>query len=346
MVTDFSRKEKIVGAFVIFVTVLLLATVILLGRGKGWFKAYRSFFTVFDQSYNLKASAAVKLYNTEVGYVKRVHLEKNQVKVTLMVLEEYAGRIRGDSVATVESPTLIGSEFVSITAGSKTSYVVPEGGMIRSAKKKSVSDILAEFQVEKTVKMLINAIQKISDTAETLSSPEGPLMMTLNNANRTTGHLRRIMADIEAGKGSVGGLLKSDRLLSDIHGQLDRVARILDPIASATARAPGVMDQVQHGLAGVDRIENEISANLRQVEAILEDLQQGMESLNAILDNARSGSADIPAITRSARGGIEEIRGTVENVDKIVESAKKNPLIRGNLPAEPGTGPMDSGLRP
>lgn len=346
MVTDFSRKEKIVGVFVICVAVLLMATIILLGRGKGWFKAYRSFYTVFDESYNLQKNAAVKLYNTEIGYVKRIHLEEDQVKVTLMVLEEYAGRIRGDSVATVESPTLIGSEFVSITAGSKTTYQVPEGGMIRSIKKKSVSDILAEFQVEKTVKMLINAIQKISDTAETLSSPEGPLMMALDNANRTTDHLRRIMADIEAGKGSVGGLLKSNRLLTDIHDQLDRVARILDPIAAATARAPDVMDQVQHGLAGVDRIENEISVNLQQVETILQDLKRGMESLNAILDNARSGSTDIPAITRSTRRGIDEVRDTVDNVDQVVRAVRQNPLVRPNLPAEPEAGPMDAGLRP
>ena len=346
MVTDFSRKEKVVGVFVICVAVLLMATIILLGRGKGWFKTYKTFYTVLDESYNLKKNAEVKLYNTEIGYVDRIHLEGDQVKIFLKVLEEYAGRIRGDSIVTVESPTLIGSEFVSITAGSKDAYQIPEGGMIRSIKKKSVSDILAEFQVEKTAKMLINAIQKISDTAEAISRPDGPLMTTLGNANQATDHLRRIVADIEAGKGSVGGLIKSDRLLADIHAQLDRVARILDPIAKATARAPNAMDQVQQGLAGVERIETEVSANLGQVEAILKDLQQGVAHLNAILANARAGSADIPAITRSARGGIEDIRDTVENVDKVLESVKKNPLIRGGLPAEPETGPVDAGLRP
>lgn len=346
METDFNRKEKIVGLFVICVLVLLASTIILLGRGKGWFKTYRRFYTTFSESYNLEKNAAVKLYNTEIGRVKSIHLEGNQVKVSLAVLEEYAGRIRGDSVASVESPTLIGSEFVSIKPGSPDSYQIPENGMIRSARKKSMSDILAEFQVEKTAKMLIDAIQKFSDTAGKLSSPQGPLMLALDNVNRTTDHLRRIMTDIDAGKGTVGGLLKSDRLLSDIYRQIDRVDTILAPIAAASAQTPAAMDQVHAGLRGVTRIEDEISAMLKPVQTILADLQTAVETLNTILDNAREGSVDLPAITRSTRRGVTEVLETVGNVDKVVRSVQQNPLIRGNLPAETKTGPMDSGLRP
>ena len=353
MQTDFNRMEKIVGLFVVTVLVLLASTVILLGRGKGWFKTYTIFYTVLDESYNLEKNAAVKLYNTEIGRVKSVHLEGDQVKVSLEILEEYAPRIRGDSVATVESPTLIGSEFVSIKPGSKDSYQIPAGGVIRSAKKKSMSDILAEFQVEKTAKMLVEAIQKISDTAGKLSSPQGPLMQALDNINGTTDHLRRIMADIDAGKGSIGGMLKSDRLLAEIHRQLDRVDEILSPVARATRQTPAAMDQVQQGLAGVGRIENEISAGLEKVLAILNDLHKAVETLNAVMesadkvmDNAKEASTDIPVITRSARNGLFEVRETVDDVDKVVESVKKNPLIRGNLPSEPEAEPMDSGLRP
>jgi len=40
MELDFSKQEKIVGTFIICMTILLLATVIVIGRGKNWFKHY------------------------------------------------------------------------------------------------------------------------------------------------------------------------------------------------------------------------------------------------------------------------------------------------------------------
>jgi phospholipid/cholesterol/gamma-HCH transport system substrate-binding protein len=352
MDTDFSRKEKIVGVFVITVGILLVTTVVLIGRGKNWFRDYITFYTVFDESYNLQKNAAVKLYNTEIGQVKGIHLEGDRVKVKLVILAEYATRIRGDAIVTVESPTLIGSEYLAVKPGSKDSYEIPEGGMIRSEKKKSVSDILAEFQVEKTVKMLVEAIQKISEMASRLSDPRGALMTALDNVNRTTAHINGITAHIEGGKGSLGGLVKSDRLLADIHKNLDRVAEILQPIAEATAKAPGAMDQVQDNLAGITRIEDDISASIGKVSPILVQVEQamaevnkGLSTLNAILDNAREGSRDIPDITRSTGRGITEVRDAIRNADQVVRAVKKNPLVRGNIDPEPEVEAMDAGLR-
>ncbi|MCP3954339.1 MAG: hypothetical protein GY697_19300, partial [Desulfobacterales bacterium] len=59
-----------------------------------------------------------------------------------------------------------------------------------------------------------------------------------------------------------------------------------------------------------------------------------------------AGSHDIPAIIQSARQGIDEIRNSVDDADRIIQSIQKNPLIRGNLPPEPEVRPTDSGLRP
>ena len=48
-------------------------------------------------------------------------------------------------MATVESPTLIGSEYISITPGSKTAPLVPPGGYIASMPRKSISNYMDEF---------------------------------------------------------------------------------------------------------------------------------------------------------------------------------------------------------
>ena len=63
MELDFSKKEKIVGTFIITVAVLLLVTVVIIGRGKDWFKKYITYYTVFDEGYNLQADTSVKLFS-------------------------------------------------------------------------------------------------------------------------------------------------------------------------------------------------------------------------------------------------------------------------------------------
>ncbi len=47
MELKFDKKEKAVGLFIICIAMLLLTTVIVIGRGKGWFKTYITYYTIF-----------------------------------------------------------------------------------------------------------------------------------------------------------------------------------------------------------------------------------------------------------------------------------------------------------
>ena len=61
MEMEFSRIERLVGMFVIGVTILLLSTLVIIGRGRDWFETYIPYYTTFNESYNLQENAAVKL---------------------------------------------------------------------------------------------------------------------------------------------------------------------------------------------------------------------------------------------------------------------------------------------
>ena len=121
METRYTSAEKSVGLFVIGITLLLLTTVVILGRGKDWFADEVTFYTSFKESYNLQVNAAVKLFKADIGKVKRISLGEDNVNVQLAILAKYASRIRQDSVAVVDSPTLIGSEYISIVPGAPNS---------------------------------------------------------------------------------------------------------------------------------------------------------------------------------------------------------------------------------
>ena len=113
----YSRREKIVGLFVISIIVLLFSTVVLIGRGKNWFKSYVTYYTVFEESYNLQENADVKFQKASIGKVSRIDLTEDKVRVTLKILEDYQSRITRDTAVTVKSPTFIGDEYVAVIPG-------------------------------------------------------------------------------------------------------------------------------------------------------------------------------------------------------------------------------------
>lgn len=336
---EFTRRERIVGTFMISVGALLLLTIFVIGKGKGWFEKYIPYYTVFEESYNLQKGASVKLYNTEIGKVKKITLTGDQVRVKLAILEEYTSRLRTDTIATVESPTFIGSEFVSIRTGNRTDapLILPEGE-IPSQEKKSLGDIMAEFKVEETAKMVVVAVQDLAEMARELRDPQGPVFRALENLNR-------ILADLEAGEGTVGSLLKSRELMDRVDTRLDDVGRVLAHVEGAASRTPESVDLINRNLAQFEAVGRDVQVGVQDLNATLAALRAEMDTLSRILKKIEDGSDDVPEITRTTRTGIREIRDGVQEIDRVVKSVQKNPLIRGNLPETPEPEAMDADAR-
>ncbi len=301
MVLSFSTMEKVVGTFVILVIVLLLSMVVLVGRGKDWFRENVTYTTTFGQSYDLDLNSPVKLFNADIGKVKKIHLEGDQVKVTLAIYEEFAERIRKDSEATVEGISYIGKKYISIKPGSESMPLIEENGEIPSVENKSISDLLKEFEIEKTAKMVIRAVQDLSEITARMKQPEGPLFMAMDSVNRSLDEVEK------------------------------RVGKIMANVEKATGKAPKAVDQVQ--------------ADLEKVHEIGDALLVRIAELRKIIDNIEKGSRDIPPVTGSVKNGVNEIRAAVENVDQVVQSLKKNVLIRSHIPPEPQPEAVDAGLR-
>ncbi len=346
MEMEFSKIEKMAGAFIISTALLLIASLVVIGRGKDWFETYIIYYTTFNESYNLQENAAVKLFKADIGKIKKITLTKDGVRVKLAILEQYAPRIRKDSIAVVESPTFIGSEYISILPGSVNTPAIAENGEIASREKRSVAEILSEFEVEKTAKMAVKAIQDISEVARILSAKESPLWRSLNRFEKISGHVEQITSDLETGKGPMGALLQSESLLQSIVAGTQRMENILGNIDRAAAKAPNTLDLVQDNLDTYRHAGQLVTERIEQTRLILADIQKAVASLQVTLENIKTGSSHIPKISTTFRDGIQEIRDGVEQIDRVVDSMQKNVFIRSNLPAEPVAGETRADSRP
>ena len=310
---------------------LLLIVVVMIGRAKDWFRPYVTYYTLFDEAYNLGKDARVKLFTVDVGKIRNVSLEGDKVKVELAILKDYAARIRKDTVATVESPTVIGSEYVSIKPGTLQAPPVLPGGLIPSEPKKSITDLMDEFEVEKTAKMVIKSIQAITAIVEQLRDPDGPLFRALNSTAQSLAHIETVTRDIRDGQGSLGKLVTSEEALEKVYVQLDRVDNILRKLELTTNAAHNVSQQVQ-------------SASEKAPE-IMDELKETLTTMKQILTNIEKASRDVPTVTESTKRGIEEMREGVQEMDRVVKSLQQNFFIRRHLDTEPKNQSVDTGLR-
>jgi phospholipid/cholesterol/gamma-HCH transport system substrate-binding protein len=272
MELDFNKKEKTAGIFIIGIAILLLATVVIIGRGKDWFKTYITYYTAFEESYNLMVDTPVKLFNADIGKVKNITLVGDKVKVKLKILKDYQSRIRTDSVATVESPTLIGSEYISIIPGSEDAPLIPQEGDIPSRAKRSITDLLNEFQVEKTMKMVVDAVQEISRIVLLLRDPGGPLFAALDNANKTLVNIEKITRNISSGKGTLGNIVQSRDLLDHIHQNLDKVEDAVDTLKT-------ILSNIEKGSHDIPKVTQSATKGIHEIRSAVEDIDEVVQSL-------------------------------------------------------------------
>ncbi len=346
MELNYSRREKTVGLFIVGILLLLLATVVMIGRGKDWFETYVPYTTTFDESYGIEPDTPVKLFKTDVGKVKSVTLVGDHVEVRLVVKEEYASRITSGTRVTVESPTLIGSEYVSIKPGSVSAPPIPPGGIIPSKARRSLTDVLSEFQVEETARRLAKIIENVAGVTDRLIETDGPLFATLSHVEAATGSLERITADLESGRGTAGRLLRSAELLEMIEARVKKIDEVLEPMADAAGMAPPAMARLQENLDGLQRIESRVEPAVDQVRDILGRVDTVLSSLQKILLQVEAASREAPEAARTARETLERVAENMDEIEQIIQAVRQNFLIRPHLPPETTPEAIDSGIRP
>ena len=305
MQVSFSTMEKVVGVFMLLIFFMFVGSAILVGQGQKWFRRHVEYYSVYKEGYNLAPGAKVRLLRTDIGQVTRIELtERNRVRVTFRVLEDYASRIRTDSKAAIESPTIIGDEYVNILLGSKDAPLIPPGGEIPSKEQKKLSDYLEELDLEHKLLLVEEILEHVEAITDDLEDPEGGLFGTLDQ-------VKRIAGGVAEGEGSLGRIIRKDELYDQIMAELKAV----DGILAAVRKAAG------HTAGATGAVESRVPEILDRIQDILGQLQKTSLELEKAMK-------DVPEISQQARQGMRD-------VNEILESVKKNFLIRGNLPAQP-----------
>ena len=305
MEEGFTRKEQLVGGFLLVLIIFTMVTLLVIAQGKGWFQTQNTYRIKFRQGYNLHQGSLVKMFNAEIGKVALLGIiqpmGQPQVEVTIKVNEEYANLIRQDSVAEVVSPTLIGSEYVEISPGSSGYPKIEPHDNIPSRERKSVTEHLAELASEENIQKVKHMLINLAKFSEDLKNDEKVFLAALN-------HLDEVLKNLTEAKGSLGMLVMQKDFIVRFNQRLDHMERTW---AEFLVAAKTVM---------VD-----LKPTTQNLGVFTKSINQEIEPLKAIVANIKAGSEELPDLMEAATGTAKSARQTMDAI-------KANPIIRMTAP--------------
>lgn len=243
-----TRNEVTVGAFVIIGTVLL-SLLIFFVSGVYLFRQGQYVNVLYDYVSILDKGAPVRMAGVRIGEVNKITLfrdEKTQrTRVRARLFLENSTDIRQNYKFEIRGTHILSEPHIEITpvegdAPLIQNDMVLEGAMLEPLENlieraqnitKNLDGIVATLhdtisgeENSKDLKNLITNLSKLSASLEEAAT-KGNLPKTMENINVSSEAIRKILVDMQAGKGTVGGLLVKDEIYTDMKDLMSDVKR-------------------------------------------------------------------------------------------------------------------------
>jgi len=190
-----SRVARL-GTFIVMTLAILAAGVFVIGSKEYLFSSTYQLKAQFDNVAGLDAGADVRVGGVHSGTVQSISLPHNTgEKVTvLMDLDRSTHEIiKHDSVASIETEGVLGSQFVAISFGSDGQAQVKNGETIHSEPPLQMADLLKKTN-------------SILDSSQ----------LAVQNTVQATAHMNDVSAKIDSGQGTVGALVNDKQLYANL----------------------------------------------------------------------------------------------------------------------------------
>jgi phospholipid/cholesterol/gamma-HCH transport system substrate-binding protein len=229
-----------VGAFVLAALAVFLVLIYMLGARARLFEDRYTLYADFTEVGGLVEGATVRLAGVQIGRVSAVRLPGEpggKVRVEMRIASRYADRIRGDSVARIDTQGLLGDRIVEITVGSASRPPVKAGGVLAAREPADLSRVVSQgAEVVGTISALS---ENLNRTAQALSQSQ-----VVPDLAAAAASARRMAERVERGPGLAHALLyeepaalkKLDRLLGSTQAILDRAERGEGALGVLTSR--------------------------------------------------------------------------------------------------------------
>jgi phospholipid/cholesterol/gamma-HCH transport system substrate-binding protein len=244
-----SRVARL-GAFIIFTFAVLAAGVFVIGSKAYLFRPTYQLKAQFADVAGLAAGADVRVGGVHSGTVHSINLPHRpgeEVTVVMDLDRSTHEILKRDSIASIETEGLLGSQYVALSFGSAGQSEVRNGDLLQSKPPLQMADLLVKA----------NGLLSTSQQA-------------IQKASEAAAHLSSVSAKIDSGQGSVGALINDKALYVNLAQSADTLQTIMIQAQGGVTDFRANMEALQHNflLRGyfdkrgykdtADLVENEI----------------------------------------------------------------------------------------
>ncbi|MBI9098965.1 MAG: MCE family protein [Spirochaetaceae bacterium] len=340
----FRFADQIVGLFVLTSVVLICVALILIGINKRWLRDDLIYSSRFISAKGMRVGMSVTLKGFKIGELKTFNLnDENLVDVTFVIYEEYLNKIVQDSVIEVQvSPIGLGSSMLFFP-GIEEGKPLPEGSMIFSTHFVEGRKLVKEGKVDKG---------NSGDPIDTVLKDADEMILSLNSVlidideillGYNPGPIGEILIGIETMMPEINGIIgnvnsstlpKIDRSLSDIN----KVTRSIAILSRELESIEGIISQVLDPESSIATFLNDDKVLFAEVFGILDEIHKSMIQVRELTEYFNGLSPEITALVEGTGSAIEE-------VEKVLQGIKNNPLLRGGIEEEKQQDTVSSSMR-
>lgn len=250
------KDETKVGLFVLSGLLFLATGIFLLGDFS--FKSHYLFTVKFKDISGLADKSNIKLSGVEVGKVKEIYMDKDQVAVVLSVRRGV--EIYRNSKFMIGATSIIGSKFLQIDQGDPQSGTIKEGETVYGENIISLD------------KAIINAVSDLQDFMKGLNN-KGEFTRNLNEA---VANLRDISADLS-------------ELVSVSKPSVEKTAARMDEI---TAKINSILEKTDALMARIEKGEGPLGTLIsdnkskEEIKQTINNIKEASDSIKTMMGKA------------------------------------------------------------
>ena len=244
-----SRVARL-GAFIIFTFAVMAAGVFVIGSKAYLFRPTYQLKAQFADVAGLAAGADVRVGGVHSGTVHRIdlpHRPGDEVTVVMDLDRSTHEILKRDSIASIDTEGLLGSQYVAISFGSAGQPEVRDGDLLQSKPPLEMAELL------------VKASSLLSTTQQ-----------AIEKASEAATHLSSVSAKIDSGQGSVGALINDKALYVNLSQSADTLQTIMIQAQGGVTDFRANMEALQHNFLlrgyfdkrgykdSADLVENEI----------------------------------------------------------------------------------------
>jgi len=300
-------KNLQTGLFFLTGLVILTAALLIVGTNQNLFSPVYRLKGYLPDTQTLAEGTSVTLSGIEIGVIESINLDtwqgENAVRFDIRLKKSFQPRITTSSHAIIKSIGVLGDKFMEITLGKAGETPLADGAVI---------DIEPAVDYEKLMKdvsnSLVSSLQRVGS----------------------------ILDEIEAGRGTLGMLVKDSTLVVRLDGALDSFESTMTAIHSGN----GTMGR----LINDPTVYNEMAETTKRMKSIMDKIDRGEGTLGKLIgdstlyasaSHAAAGLDTTVARVNAGRGTVgkalnddeayNELTNAIKELKKMMEEMQKDP---------------------